>query len=411
MYKLVDAIVKPLDGTRRWRSMDVASVALSDLYNNFKSVILTLSHTALSNKVSLNIEVLRNRLGGSRNTVGEWLTLNGNKTLPTSNELPVIRTRYAQFSDAIRSGYHATPTHPTMHADMPLPVADKTDLLVTKPGVDYKFICERVLANVNGFYHLTDWSTDGLFVVDGMKSCIKSGRNELGLLSFMQLGTIDLIPIKKEMIYKQREGQLLKYNCYVDTGVDLSQKTVMLVLGGYLHVLDPRVFFRVSPSAFGIDFAQIPLVDRYYESFDVLNLDALDLERTKNNAGQISISDLYSDKVLTNYLTLSQSFFVVLDNTEIFLDTIELKASPFPGCYTSFGPPIYPMVVGRGKHEVYWPRKEHDRFSVNVNASWMGKPNYNTVATLKQKSVSDAQRPIDGYRNLPAHFLLIGSDV
>lgn len=411
MYQLVSAIVKPLDANGRWRSMDIGTVQLNDLFKSFRRVIATLSNAVLPTNVSLDMEQLRASLGGSSLTFNDWLIQNGNQTLPTSRDLPVIKTRYAMFSDAVRSGYHVTPTHPTISASSDISIQEKTDLLVTKAGADYGFIHQRVLANVNGFYHLTDHSTDGLFVVDGMKSCLKSGRNELGLLSFLPLGTIDLIPIKDEMIYTQRDGQALRTNCYVDTGVDLSQKTVMLVLGGYLHVLDPRVFYRISTSAFGIDFSQIPLVDRFYESHRVLDLSTLAMESTIANRDQIGINNLYSDNVLRKYLTLSQSFFVALDNTDIFVETADVKQSPFPGCYTSFVKPIYPLVVGRGRHAVYWPRKEADRFSVNIRQSWGGKPMYETVPTLKQKSVSDSRIASMGYGNSNANFLLIGSDV
>jgi hypothetical protein len=411
MYQLDSAIVKPLDGNGRWRGMEIGSVTLNDLFNNFKRVIATLKHPALTGKFSLDIEKMRSSLAGNTQTFNDWLVSNGNRTLPTSTEVPYINTRYANFSDAVRAGYGVTPTHPTISASSSLTVADKPWLLMTKDGMDYQLMYNRCLINVNGFYHQTDYSTDGLFVVDGMKTCEYAGRNELGILSFLQLGDLNYIPIKDEMIYVHKDGELLRNNCYVDTGVDLSNKTVMLVLGGYLHVLDKRALFRISKSAFGIDFGQIPLVDRFYESYKVLDLSVLGMETAPTNDEQISINNLYSDAVLRKYLTMSQTFFVVLDNPEIFVDAIELRASPFPGCYTSSEPPIYPLIVGRGRHEVFWPRKEHDRYSVNISASWKGVHNYDSVPTLKQLSVSDSHVASMGYENEHAHFLLIGSDV
>jgi hypothetical protein len=215
------------------------------------------------------------------------------------------------------------------------------------------------------------------------------------------------------MIYTQRPEQQLRYNCYIDTGVDLSTKTVMLVLGGYLHFLDKRTFFRISPSAFGIDFSKIPMVGRYYESYKVLNFDSLGLEQSPINASQISVSNLLSDDVLRQYLQLSQTFFVVLDNEEIFMDTIEVKPSKLPGTYTASLPPVYPFSVGHGRHEVFWPRKEYDRYSVNIHtqAAWTAPHNYDTVRTRAQKSVSDAKLASFGFRNAQAQFQLIGSDV
>lgn len=411
MYHLVSAIVKPLDSGGRWRSMDIGNVQLNLLFNDFRRVIATLANPVLNNNVSLELESLRAQLGGLTKTFNEWLTENGELALPTSNTLPTINTRYANFSDAVRSGFKITPTHPTISPTSPMPLSERTHLLMTRAETDYAMVYKHVLANVNGFYHQTDYSDDGLFVTDGMVSCLRARRNEIGLLSFLNLGSLNFIPITDDMIFTHREEQQLRYNCYVDAGMDLSEKTVMLVLGGYLHTLDKRTFFRISPSAFGIDFSQIPMVDRFFESSPVIDLTALDMETAPTNPNQISIENLFSDHVLRRYLQLSQTFLVVLDNQETFTDSIELRQSPLNGVYTSSVAPVYPLIVGHGRHEVFWPRKEHDRYSVNINAAWRGRKNYETVKAREQHSVSNATLVSLGYRNDPAHFQLIGTDI
>ena len=411
MYQLVSAIVKPLDGNARWRATDIGDIALRDLFGEFKRVVATLSNSVLTQNVSLDIESLRSQLGGSDQTFKTWLVSNGNATLPTSNVLPVINTRYAEFSDAVRSGYKVKPVDINISETVDLPLADRPDLLVTKDGEDYPMVQKCTLVNINGFYHATDASSAGLYVMGGNKTSLYSGRNEIGLLSFRKLGNLEYYPITDGMIYAQKTNEQLRYNCYVDIGVDVSQKTVMLVLGGYLHVLDKQAFFRISATGFGIDFSQIPLLDRYFESRKVLDLSSLGLEVSPNSPDQIAINDLFSDAVLRKYLQLTQTFFVVLDNPDIFLDVTELRPSPWPGCYTSHIQPIYPLLVGHGKHEVFWPREETDRYSVNINGAWDGTKNYSTVKTNDANSVADGELPVLGYKNASAHFLMIGSDV
>lgn len=411
MYQLDSAIVKPIESSGRWRTMDIGNVQLRDLFRDFKRVIATLIHPSLQNKVSFELGQYLTKLGGNSLTFNQWLIQNGNNTLPTSTDLPVINTRYAKFSDAIRSGYLATPTHPTISPTSPVPIEERTDLLLTRASTDYQLVKKHCLANVNGFYHRTDVSSAGLYIVDGMKSCLKSRRNEVGLLSFLELGELDFITLTDDMVYTHRPEQRLANNCYFDTGVDLSQKTVMLVLGGYLHLLDKSAFFRISNSAFGFDFSQIPLIERYYESCNVLDLSVLEMESTPHNPAQISINNLYSDEVIRRYMTMSQSFLVVLDKTDIFVESIAVEDSPFPGTYTSYANPVYPLTVGCGRHEVYWPRKEYDRYSITVNNTWHGDYTSKTVKTRDLHSVSDAQQPALGYRNDFAQFMLIGTDV
>jgi hypothetical protein len=410
MYSLVSALVKPLGTNSRWRTMGIENVPLNVLFSDFSQVIAILNNAVLTQSVSLDLEGFRADLGSSTLTFNDWLASQGSNSLPTSDSVPTINTRYAYFSDVVRSGYKITPTHPTIAPDSTLPVGDKTHALLTKTDQDYQLVYDHVLANVNGFYHQTDHSPEGLYITDGMKTCLKSGRNEVGLLDFLALGKLSFIPITDDMIYTQRPEQQLKTNCYIKTGLDLSNKTVLLVLGGYLHLPDNRTFFRVGLGAFGIDFGQIPLVERYYESYKVIDLDSLGVETAPTNPDQISLNSLFSDAVLRKYLQLSQTFLVVLDNTDIFTDTIELRQSPLIGVYTAMTKPIYPLLLGRGRHEVYWPRKEADQYSINTNGAWQGHKNFETVVTRDQVSVSSADIISLGYSNSQACFQLIGSD-
>jgi hypothetical protein len=411
MYQLVSALVKPLGTNSRWRAMGIDNMPLSALFNDFSRVIAILSNPVLTHQVSLDMESFRADLGSSSLTFNGWLASQADLALPTSDSIPTINTRYAHFSDAVRSGFKITPTHPTIAPDSPLPVGDKTHVLLTRDGEDYELMYKHCLVNVNGFYHQTDYSTEGLYVTDGMKTCLKSGRNELGLLSFLSLGELSFMAITDDMIYTHRPEQQLRFNCYVKTGQDLSNKTVMLVLGGYLHLLDDRTFYRTGPGSFGIDFDQIPLIERYYESHKVIDFDSLNVETAPTNPDQVSVNSLYSDAVLRKYLQLSQSFLVVLDNTDIFTDRVELRQSPLIGVYTSMTSPIYPLLLGRGRHEVFWPRKEADRYSINTTAAWEGHRNFDTTVTKDLVSVSDANIVSLGFRNSQACLQLIGSDI
>lgn len=413
MYQFVSAIVKPLTGDGRWRDLDIGNLPLNQIFSKYRKAIVTLSNTFLDHNVSFNIEALRASLGASSITLNEFLGGLGNATLPTFDTIPVINTRYARYADGFHAGYSIEPVNPDYSFTSDVPMAEKTWLRLTKTGISYQHFYESCLVSVNGFYHKTDYSANGAFVVNGMQTARRANRNELGILNFESLGKLSFIPIQEEMIYKQTAMQSLSSNCYVDTGIDLSNKAVLLVLGGYLHVLDKTTFFRVSPSAFCIDFSNVPLVERYYESFEVLDLSSLKLESTTVNPSQISIEDLYSDEVLKRYLMHDNSFFVILDNSEIFVEEQYIRPSPYPGVYTAFSKPIYPLVVGAGRHETYWYRLEDDQYSLHINHSER-RPYLFTTTTagdLSKQCVSDGKVTDLPDRNGLAHFLLIGTDI
>lgn len=412
MYQLVSAIAKPLSGNGRWINLDIGNIPLTQLYSSYKKVIATLSNPALLDNVSLNIEQLRAELGASSLTFNQWLVDNSNKTLPTIDTLPAINTRYAHYADAFHAGYDIQPVHPTAAATSDMPPSERTYLRLTRPNTDYDLLYNSCLVNVNGFYHQTDRSADAVYVVDAVHSSLNAHRNEIGLYSFRELGKLTFIPIKDEMIYTQNDRQTLRTNCYVNTGVDLSTKTVMLVLGGYLHILDSRTFTRVSESAFRIDFNNLPLIDRYYESRGVLNLDSLLMEKSQDNPYQISLNDLYSDAVLRRYLTLSQSFFVALDNSDIFVEERHVQPSRMAGIYRGFDtPPKFPLVLGAGRHETYWYKKEDGQWSIHVSASSEGRRYYDTAKIDLTASVSDQEQMIFPKKNSPAKFLIVGTDI
>lgn len=411
MYQLVSAIVKPLSGDGRWRNIDIGLMPLSTLFAVYKSVIATLSNALLDHNVSFNIEQLRSQWGASSLTFNDFLVQNGNLSLDTSDALPEIKTRFAKYADGFHAGYDIEPIAPNASPSANVAQEDKTWLYMTRDGTDYAGFYKNCLVNVNGLYHLTDYDPNGIYVVDGMKSAYLSGRNQLGILSFADVGELSYIRITPEMVYKQKPEQQLRHNCYVDTGVDLSNKTVFLVLGGYLHVLDPATFHRVGNSAFAIDFMNYPLLTRYYESFNLIDLRPLGLESTDANLSQVAIDDLYSDEVLTKYLCLSQSFFVVLDNTEVFTETHTLRQMATPNTYISPIDPIYPLVLGAGRHEPYAYRPEWGQYAITVKNGQQGQKLYESMKTLSTNSVSDSNEPFFGYKNSEAFYLKIGTDL
>lgn len=411
MYQFVSAIVKPLSGNGRWTDLDIGNLPLNQIFSQFRKVIVTLSNNFLDHNVSFNIEMIRPTFGASPLTFNEFLVQNGSATLPTFDTIPVINTRFARYADGFHAGYSIEPMNPNYSFTANIPAGEKTWLRLTKEGIDYRHFYESCLVSVNGFYHKTDYSADGAFVVNGMTTARRANRNELGILNFESLGKLSFIPITTDMIYKQSTLQSLSANCYIDTNVDLSNKAVMLVLGGYLHVLDKTTFFRVSPSAFSIDFSNLPLIERYYESYEILDLSSLQLQLTKSNDSQISVEDIFSDDVLKRYLTLENSFFVVLDNPDIFTEEQYLRTSPYPGVYTSFTKPIYPAIVGAGRHEAYWYRVEDGQYSIHMNDTMRKRRVYTTASGQDLEGVSDGKVIALPERNAIASFLLIGTDI
>lgn len=412
MYTLVQAIARPIGGNGRWSVIPLGDMLLPDVFSQYARVIATLSNNFLTKPVALELALIRPTYGSQSITFNQYLAQVGNTTIQgTSETLPVINTRYTKYADAFHAGYSVQAIHPTADIDAQVPAADRTWLYMTRPDTDYMLFYRSCLVSVNGLIHATDATTDGIYVKEGMKSQMISNKAKIGMMSFRELGALSYIPITADMVYKQAEGQVYKDRAHVDLGQDVSDKTVMLVLGGYLHILDPRTFYRISDSSFAVVFANLPLIDRYYDSVTTIDLSSMNVEKSVSDDNHILVESLFSDEAILAYLTLSQSFFVVLDNTEVFVDRKLIEKTPLPNLYISYEQPIYPLFSELGKMVNYWYTYEDGQFSISTTDAMRHNYNYRTVDQRNAFAVNANRIPGYLVANGDLQYVRLGADI
>lgn len=421
MYSLVKALVKPINSQGRWIEKDIANLTMPELYSQYDRVLATLSNPFLTDNVCLDLAAIRPQTGGLNITFTQFLTNNGNLTLPTSPTLPQLNTQYGEYSDAFRAGYKVTAVHESASPGSDLPPSELKWLLLTRELTDYSLFFESCLVSVNGFLHATDASTDGVYVKDGMTSKMMSNKADLGIYSLRKLGKIRQIPITADMLYKQTDDQVFKERVHIDLGEDVSQQSVFLVLGGYLHVLDKQTFYRTGDSTFSVHTAGLPLIERYFESRKYIDLSSMNLDIPDTNPEQLAVNSFYNDTAMTAYFTLSQSFFVVLDNSEIFVEKEPLEVKKLPGHYESRVLPIFPAMGELGKMNNYWSMKgsdsraifnnESDRWGVYCADAYRNEYQFSTIPKAAQVNVSSARIPGASVRNGNLYFLKLGTDI
>lgn len=340
-------------------------------------------------------------------TVQSYLTENvGQLTL---TDIPQYAyANYLRYSDAYQAGYDITPVARGMSPDIVLNDDKMIDLLMTKDGIDYNLFNQSCLVSVNGYFMYCQANAQGVYVVDGGKSRLKMGNNLVGIHSFADLGQIQRIPITPAMVSPQGPGYNLIDGAYINTGVDLSQSTVMLVLGGYLNALDPLMYEVVGPQTIKVHLRRYPIFDRLFESWDRIDYTPLNLDKTPVNPTQVSVSQVQSDPVLMAYLTLSSSFLVVLNQTQVFKYRSQTQRISLPDCYTSYVDPRYPLVTGFGKVTEYWSSLEQDRWALKVWPEKYLHQSYNTLSLDQQISVDGTQDSYNQWEVSPAFLQMIG---
>lgn len=415
MYTLVSAIAKSFASEGRWESVAIGDMPLSQIYSTYVKVYAVLTNPFVTGQVSLDLAQVQAAEGGLSLTFNQFLVQNGTGMLPTSTTIPTLNPQYAEYKDAFKAGYKVQPVNAQAAPDAQLPASDKTWLYLTKndasgQSIDFELFYRSCMVSVNGYFHAIDAIPTAAWVMDGMKSRNISGQNQIGILNFQKMGSLQYAPITESMIYKQSSDQLYRNQMYVNLGVDTTNKTIMLVLGGYLHILDAKTFFRVSETAVAINFNNLPILERFHESLQYLDLSSLPFDRDDNDPTKLNVADFLSDENLVAYATLSQSFFVLLDTPEVFTEYDKVYTGKLTNILVSNQEPKYPLVNGHGKIADYWSVYEDGRWALTVYDNRWNHRTYNTVDWRNEVCVNSARQTQKVQEPSRAFFLKIGSD-
>ncbi len=330
-YQLVaaKARAKGLDGL--WSDASVGGLTFDQLFATYRRVWLTLSHPSLTVPAYLDLGLIRETIMGPYHalTVDQWLVLNGDTTLPTVPTSPLFTLKRLRYNDVWRAGYNVKPIDRFRNDDAEIPYGAKNDLLLSKPGVDFREWQRYALVSVNGYFHRSGGTATGLQVIDGGRTGRTGNANHLGMHSFKDVGVIDQLPLTESMLYTQVAGAPMSDHIYVQLPYSVEGRTVLLVIGGYLHVLDD-VYDVVGPTTLRININRLALPERYLQSRQTLDLSSLGLTQYTHNEYQVSTTELYSDTVLKRYLTLPQSFVVVLKADNLYVSRTPAINSKFP---------------------------------------------------------------------------------
>jgi hypothetical protein len=327
---------------------------------------------------------------------------------PTTLHPIISTTRTAKFKDAFKAGYKLTPVSRANLDNTNILDTLKTCVRLTRtlPTVDYTSFFNHCLVSVNGFYHLIDTDgTNGIVVVDAMKSLKRSNQNQIGVYSFSKVCALQAVPIVPSMIDHTNPG-IAK----ITLPMSLTNKTVLMVIGGYLHFQDTTTFTQIGLSSFQVNFNLLPTLDRFYESRKYLDLSSLPLQSTINNTSQVALSDFLGDANITALLGLSQSFMVVLDNPSIFVNRIYIRKTGLPNLYIAYKEPVYPLITGLGRAPEYWSTKEDGQYALSVYDNLIENRVYNTMMADHLTTVDSSTWSFyPGYTS-GAYMLEVGSD-
>lgn len=408
-YKYVRAIVKLNDRTSRWQEVDVSSTPLYQLYQNYLKVYLVVRNSFMDHDEAVDMDTQRPKYSLDSRQVNVWLAALGNTALPTLSKIPTLSEKTTRYGDAWRANYTIEPVPRTAHPESDFPADDKPDLLLTRAGTDYNVFYKHCLVSVNGLFHQTRYSENGVYVTHGAISGRKANRNQVGILSFLDVADLEFVPITADMIHRPFADNKLANSAWINLKRSTEKKTVLLVLGGYLHAMDNN-YKIVGDGLVKIDMNRIPLAQRYFDSKGLIDLSSLKLSTSRVNADLVSVDELLGDTALEAYLTLSQSFFVLVDTPELFVERTQLERTQLPGRFVSHTQPRHHLELELGRVGDYWMRTEDGQYVLAVDHNIEPYYQFETTGWQEAHAIDSSRVPAKPWGYGRGFLVAIGRD-
>lgn len=353
MYQLITAYTRKDRRKDQWVETDVSVIPIRDLKQHYPEVWLMITYPALGDEhqalyfddvVNLTKDALQSL------TVAGWLTSLGNMSLPLRTEFPSFKPKYVKYINAWYGRFSVEPIDESYIVDNTVSKFDKKHLKITHPDVDGPTLRKRAMISINGFFHFTEYTPDGIIVHHGNQSIRHANDNHVGVHSFMEVGEINYLNITDDMISNINEGAPLSDGVYVTLpkSVNLKDKTILMVIGGYLQALG-KGYTRTGEHTFRIQLSNLMLLERFYQSRHFMDMH--DAPRTiyGNDIDLLSVGELHSDEMIRWLINRTQTFFVVVDVPSMFHAIEPVEHMQLPGRYMDNTPNNYPLIGAYGR--------------------------------------------------------------
>lgn len=409
MYDYVSAKVKSRTGRGTWKEQDVSSLTLEQIDKEFIEVHFTLRSSA-DNAIRFTTLTNLKKLGIIYSmTIVQWLSHIGSRAIEVYTTPFEIEKKTARYRDALAAGFNFKLVGHNTHPDVPLPISDRNDIYLTKTGINPEHAGNTTLVSINGLFHYSTSGYNGLVVYEGGRSIMRSGKNGIGILNLEDVGTVEKILLEEGMFFKPHADVKASEAMYFKLGEPLTGKTLLLVIGGYLHILDD--VYQVISDENGIvkvNINKIALAQRIFESRDLINLSTLNIHTTQVNQGLIETQALYSEENLLAYMTLPQSFAVIVDTPDLYVEEHPAEKANLPGLFYSSDVPKLPLKTRTGRMPEYWVKREDQTFVCYIDDNL--SKNYVFEASDKDELLYLSETLVPGrkYGYSIAHWVEIG---
>lgn len=409
MYSLVRAVLRERGINKVWSEVNIANMTLTNIFKRYYSGYIVLSAVGLDHLQYVDINTLKQ----SKYTVTSqpfylWLQALGNKKLDATEVEPTFSEGRVGYIDAWQAGYQMERVYPPSGIpDSLRPNSELGDGLLNKIGMPSSYL-SSALVTVNGFLHRSALTRNGLQIQGAGRTLDISQNNQVGLLSFSKVGNIQIVDIKDANIKSDHDVPLYR-SCYVHLGIDLTGKSLLFSLGGFLNTAGFEV---INPESglISLNLRAMNIHKRLLESIPHIDLESLDLYLPDNMPGSLSKDQVTNDPTLRKYLQLSQTFFVVIDTPSLSLGFTPVGSPNLFGLYETPIKPTYPMIDHLGRMPEYNTTRQGYTWVIRTGELYYKDYSFETGAftTRTGQRLPSVILP-DGYNKQIGHLLEIRS--
>lgn len=387
-YKLATELSVVKDKkTSVWSTIDLSTLTTKQLFSQYRKIEVSVDDVFGKPKTLL-LSIYENELRNREITIAEWLVETGNRTLVTLDGYPTLSFKQINYVPMAYRDVSIKLAKPNAHPDHDFPLEDQTDVVVAYDGVEPKRLHEYGLWSFNGFYLPTTYHAYGARLKGAGVLARNSGSLSAGFLNFEGVGKVRKVPITESMVFKVNDELTYFDSLIIKADEPLFNKSVGIVIGGYLHLLDGS-YKVISEDAIMLSLRNLRYVDRVIDSKDILDLSFMDLDDLDHNA---VVSNVRDDTNILKYLTCQYSFLVIIDNPEITRNTMSPEQHEVRSKYAIDKDAQMGALVDKlGRNLEYWPTYENGVWTLHTDRYEFDNHMFRTTDWFKMIRINDAR--------------------
>lgn len=411
MYRFVSSYLKPRGAANAYENIDISLQTIEYIQKQYIDGYIELSNPTLTDNIFITIQEFRElKLPHRLNQTFEyWLAYIKNATIHGTEDRPNYTTSLVRSRNIVQSGYTFNLCKRTLDPNAPIAIGDMNDLYIYRFGVPLETLRKRSLVTVNGYLHPHVPYYDGIAVVGGGSQHKLIGELTVGLLSFASVADLQMVPITEDKITRYQPGVPYSNKVVLDLGRDLRNKSVIVVIGGFPLISSPLVSIVGDESGVvTIDTRTFDIVRHVNNSVGDVNLESCGIVTPDPIKGipPLSANYLRSDIFMLKYLTLPQSFVVIVDTPTLVVEKTSVPPSGLPARHITMSEPNLPIMDSDGRILEYWIAPQNGPYAVMTRNNYYKQYLYETI---QQYEPDDHTRvlPVSGFEVQSLDFLKI----